>query len=216
MRGFAFASMLALVPVAASAQEAPVASTPRPARVQHAAPAVPPAPARRELGKWWKDSDIAQRLQLTPAQVNQIEASFLDYRLKLIDLRADLERQETKLQPLIEADQPDEAKVSAQMDLVVGARGKLEKANTMMMLAMRRALSPEQWKKLQAIQEERGHRMPGPAPMAAPAAAPMPAHARPPDHATPPYPPRPPNDPDEDEDVSALPFAAAPRPPLPR
>ena len=215
MKGLAFSLMLALVPVAASAQEGPVASTPRPAMAQHPAPPVPPAPpARRELGKWWKDSEIAQRLQLTPAQVTQIEASFLDYRLKLIDLRADLERQETKLQPLIEADQPDEAKVGAQIDLVVGARGRLEKANTMMMLAMRRALSPEQWKKLQAIQEERAHRAPMPAP-AFPATAPTPAHARPPDHPNAPFPPRPPDHPDDDE-ASALPFAATPRPPIPR
>ncbi len=70
-------------------------------------------------------------------------------------LRANLEREETKLQPLVEADQPDEAQVGAQIDRVVAARGQLEKANTMMMLAIRRVLSVEQWKKLQAIKEER-------------------------------------------------------------
>ncbi|MGH9531015.1 MAG: Spy/CpxP family protein refolding chaperone, partial [Terriglobales bacterium] len=76
-----------------------------------------------ELGKWWKDSKIVTELKLTPAQITQIEETFFDHRLKLIDLRADLEREETRLQPLIEADRPDEAKVSAQIDLVLAARG---------------------------------------------------------------------------------------------
>jgi Spy/CpxP family protein refolding chaperone len=108
-----------------------------------------------ELGKWWKNSDVVAKLQLSDAQIKQIEDTFLDYRLKLIDLHAEVERQEARLQPLIEADQPDEAKVGAQIDLVIAARGKLEKTNTMMMLAIRRVLSVEQWKKLQALQQER-------------------------------------------------------------
>lgn len=119
-----------------------------------------------ELGKWWKDSKIVTELKLTPAQINQIEQSFFDHRLKLIDLRADLEREETKLQPLVDADQPDEAKVSAQIDLVLAARGRLEKAHTMMMLALRRSLSVEQWKKLEALKQERSFRWTGATPMA--------------------------------------------------
>ena len=117
----------------------------------------PPPPQRPppELGKWWKNSEVVEQLKLADAQIKQIEDTFLDYRLKLIDLHAEVERQEARLQPLIEADQPDEAKVSAQIDLVIAARGKLEKANTMMMLAIRKVLTVEQWKKLQAIQQER-------------------------------------------------------------
>jgi len=110
------------------------------------------------FGAWWKNSDVVKELQLTDAQVKQIEQTFLDYRLKLIDLRADVERQETKLQPLLEADQPNEHEVSSQVDALVAARGKLEKTNTMMMLAIRRVLSVDQWKKLQAIQHRRGER----------------------------------------------------------
>jgi Spy/CpxP family protein refolding chaperone len=109
------------------------------------------------LGAWWKNSDVVKELQLSDAQVKQIEQTFLDYRLKLIDLRADVERQETKLQPLLEADQPSEQQVGSQVDAVVVARGKLEKTNTMMMLAIRRVLSVDQWKKLQAIHHRHMH-----------------------------------------------------------
>jgi len=126
-------------------------------RAQGPEPAVAPEPMapRHDLGKWWKNSEVVQKLQLTEAQINQLEQTFLDHRLKLIDLRADVERQEARLQPLIEADQIDEAKAVAQIDAVLAARAKLEKQNTMLMLSIRRVLSVEQWKKLQTLHQER-------------------------------------------------------------
>jgi len=155
-----------------------------PGEPQVPAPPVAPAPQPpRDLGKWWKNSEIVRNLQLTEAQIGQIVQTFLEHRLKLIDLRAEVERQETRLQPLIEADQPDEAKISAQLDLVLGARAKLEKANAMMMLAIRRVLTVEQWKKLEAIREERERfrRQPMAAPGAGPAGTPTPRLPRPPE-----------------------------------
>jgi Spy/CpxP family protein refolding chaperone len=109
----------------------------------------------RMFGSWWKDSELAKQIELTPEQIKQIEQKFIDSRLKLIDERADLERQETLLQPMMEEDRPDEARVGAQLDKVVAARGRLEKENAMMMLSIRRVLTVDQWKKLQAIQHER-------------------------------------------------------------
>lgn len=130
---------------------AAVAQGPGPMGMGPGGPGPGMGPHHGHFGAWWKNSDVVKELQLTDAQVKQIEQTFLDYRLKLIDLRADVERQETKLQPLLEADQPNEQQVSSQVDAVVAARGKLEKTNTMMMLAIRRVLSVEQWKKLQTI-----------------------------------------------------------------
>ena len=108
------------------------------------------------MGAWWKNSEIVKKLGLSEAQVGQIEQTFLEHRLRLVDLRADLEKQELRLQPLIDADRPDEAKVVAQIDLITAARGKLEKENAMMLLAIRRVLGVEQWKTLQTLQQERG------------------------------------------------------------
>lgn len=136
---------------------------------------LPPPPPGPDLGRWWKNSEIVREIGLSEAQSSQIEQTFLEHRLKLIDLRADLEKQEARLQPLVEADQLDEAKVTAQIEQVLAARGRLEKANAMMMLSIRRVLSVEQWRKLQAIKESRQspHRPP------VPPAAPQPP--RPPD-----------------------------------
>jgi Spy/CpxP family protein refolding chaperone len=120
-----------------------------------------PAPARemRSMGrmrmrtpggKWWKNSDLVQKVGITDAQIKKIEQIFQDFRLQLIDLNAALEKQELMLEPLIEADQPDEAQVNAQIDKVATARANLEKANTHMLLGIRRVLTTEQWKKLES------------------------------------------------------------------
>src|SRR5512142_92672 len=115
----------------------------------------PMPPVRGFGGSWWKDSELAERLKLTDQQKQQLESTFLDYRLKLVDLRADVERQELKLQPLMDADQVNEAQVSSQLDAVIAARGKLEKANAMMMISMRKVLTADQWKQLRNLRTER-------------------------------------------------------------
>lgn len=107
------------------------------------------------LGAWWKNSDIVKEVGITDSQATQIAQTFMEHKLKLIDLRAELEKQEVQLQPLIDADQPDEAQVSTQLDQVLAARGRLEKESAMMMLSIRRVLNVDQWKKLQSVQQKR-------------------------------------------------------------
>lgn len=107
------------------------------------------------FGAWWKNSETVAKLQLSDDQVKKIQAAFHNHRLKLVDLRADLEKQELQLRPLLDADQPDEQKVAAQIDQITVARGRLEKENALMMLGIRRVLTVDQWKKLQAMKAER-------------------------------------------------------------
>ena len=102
-------------------------------------------------GKWWKDSELMRKIGVSDEQVQKIEKIFQDHRLNLIDLHAALEKQEAILEPLIEADQPDEAQVIAQIDKVAQARANLEKSNAQMLLAIRRVLTVDQWKKLRDL-----------------------------------------------------------------
>jgi periplasmic protein CpxP/Spy len=137
----------------------------------HSAPAGPPPPGRMMgpgPGAWWKDSAVVKKLGLSEAQEGQIEQTVLAHRLRLVDLRADLEKHELNLQPLLDEDRPDEGKVSAQIDLITAARGKLEKEHALMLLAIRRVLNTEQWKRLQAFQQERARDSHGRPPMGPP------------------------------------------------
>jgi Spy/CpxP family protein refolding chaperone len=126
---------------------------PRPATApQPLLPAVPPL--ERALGgpegRWWARPEAAQRLGLTADQTKKMDEVFQQFRLKLIDLNAAVQKEEAIMEPLVSADQPDEAKIIAQIDKVAQARAELEKANARMLLGIRRLLTPEQWNKLKS------------------------------------------------------------------
>ena len=76
--------------------------------------------------------------------------------MKLIDYGADMEKQDLKLQTLLDADVPNEGQVEAQVDQVLSARGKLEREFTMMNLDLRKVLSLDQWRQLKSIRGQGG------------------------------------------------------------
>lgn len=147
-------ALLALVSLAASAQST--------------APAPPPGPGgpggekhvmmfRRELGAWWKNSKIAEKLQLSDQQIKQLEDVFYQHRIKLIDYTAEMEKSDMKLQQLLNADTVDEGQVNSAVDQVLNARGKVEREFTMLTLNFRKILSNDQWKQLQAVRGDQMH-----------------------------------------------------------
>jgi len=148
---------------------------------------------RGELGKWWQNSDVAKKLQLSDGQISQLDQTFYDHKLKLIDYGAEMEKQDLKLQTLLDADVPNEGQVEAQVDQVLSARGRLEREFTMMNLDLRKVLSLDQWRQLKAVRGQTGavgdrvfFRKVLP-PGAAPSTAPLPPDAIP----LPPLPPPP-------------------------
>jgi hypothetical protein len=111
---------------------------------------------RSELGKWWQNSDIAKKLQLSEGQIGQLDQTFYDHKLKLIDYGAEMEKQDLKLQSLLDGDVPNEGQVEAQVDQVLAARGKLEREFTLMNLDLRKVLSLEQWRQLKSVRGPNG------------------------------------------------------------
>ena len=107
-------------------------------------------------GRWWKNSEIVKNIGLSDSQVQKIEQIFQENRLKLVDIHANLQKEEIKLEPMLEADNPDESAVMASIDRIASARATLEKANAQMAFAIRRVLTPEQWKKLREMRPRHG------------------------------------------------------------
>ena len=101
-------------------------------------------------GKWWSNPEMAEKLGLTKDQQAKMDDIFQQSRLKLIDANASLEKEETIMEPLLQADQPDEPKILAQIDRVAQARAELEKTNARMLLGIRKVLTADQWEKLRA------------------------------------------------------------------
>jgi periplasmic protein CpxP/Spy len=133
---------------------------PPPAAGQMRRGGMPPQPGRppmeRAMPRWWNNPQLVEKLGINADQIKKIDDIFQQHRLKLIDLNAALQKAEVTMEPLMSADQPDEAKVVAQIDRVAQARADLEKANARMLLGIRQVLTPDQWKKLQQEQSRPG------------------------------------------------------------
>jgi Spy/CpxP family protein refolding chaperone len=99
-------------------------------------------------GMWWKNPMVVQKVGLTAEQTKKMDDIFQQSRLQLIDLRADVQKQEVMLEPLLSASTLDSAKAMAQIDKVADARANLEKADAKMLLGIRGVLTPDQWTKL--------------------------------------------------------------------
>jgi Spy/CpxP family protein refolding chaperone len=115
-------------------------------------------------GIWWHNPDLVQKLNLTPDQQKRMDDILQQSRLQLIDLRANVEKQEVLMEPMLAANPPDTNKILAQIDHTAQARAELEKANAKMLLGIRNVLTPDQWTKLQAERHDRRMRrggMPG-------------------------------------------------------
>lgn len=99
-------------------------------------------------GTWWRDSKYVSVLSLTADQQKRMDDVFQQSRIRLIDLKATLDKEEANLEPMLKADRLDEVMAAAQIDKVANARAELEKANAKMLLGIRQVLTPEQWMKL--------------------------------------------------------------------
>ena len=112
-------------------------------------------------GIWWRSPMVVQRLTLTADQTKKMDSIFEQSRLQLIDLKANVEKQNALLEPLLSANPPDTIKAMAQIDKVAQARADLEKANARMLLGIRVVLTPEQWTKLHGGRDAGGFGGPG-------------------------------------------------------
>ena len=99
-------------------------------------------------GMWWKNPMVIQRLTLTPEQTKKMDDIFQQSRLQLIDLKANVEKQQVLLEPMLSANPLDSTKAMAQIDKVAQSRADLEKAHARMLLGIRTVLTPDQWTKL--------------------------------------------------------------------
>lgn len=117
-------------------------------------------------GDWWRNSEIAQSLNLTDQQKQQLGQIFSSHRANLITLRGNVEIEQGKLLDLLDQDQPQQDQVLAEVTQLQGARNALEKEFTLMALGFRGALTPDQWKKLRSSAKEHmmrfGHHPGGP------------------------------------------------------
>jgi heavy-metal resistance protein len=102
-------------------------------------------------GAFWRNPEWISMLELSADQQKKMDDIFQQYRLKLIDLNASLQKEELILEPLLGGTKPSadaEAKIMSQVDRIAEARAELEKANSRMLVNILQVLNTDQWNKL--------------------------------------------------------------------
>jgi len=107
-------------------------------------------------GRFWDNPRVAATLKITPDQQKELDNILFRHREKLVDLRADLEKSELEMEPLMNADEPNRAAIEAQIDKIVSARAALEKANSNFLLDIRMKLTPAQWEQIKNFRSAGG------------------------------------------------------------
>lgn len=110
-------------------------------------------------GKWWDRPMLVRRMGITPEQQAKMDAILQQHRLRLVDLRANLQKAEIVLEPMVNSDQPDDSQILTQVKNVAEARAQLEVANARLLLDIRHELTPAQWQTMRQMIAMRRDRM---------------------------------------------------------
>jgi Spy/CpxP family protein refolding chaperone len=102
-------------------------------------------------GRWWDNKDFSRSINLQPQQQAQMDAVFNANKTALFNTYRTLKAEETKLNTLQSAKEPDENAILAQIDRVTQLRGDLAKSNTNLVLQLRKQLTSEQLQKLESM-----------------------------------------------------------------
>jgi Spy/CpxP family protein refolding chaperone len=106
------------------------------------------AQAPRGMFAWW-DSPLVGDLNLSPDQARQIRQNVREYRVRLLELRAAVERAELDLEQAFNAETVDQQKANELIEKLIAARSELTRTVSQMSLKLRTVLTPEQWQRLQ-------------------------------------------------------------------
>jgi Spy/CpxP family protein refolding chaperone len=102
----------------------------------------------RNMYAWW-DSPVARDLNLTDAQTRQIRQTVREYRRRLVDARANVEKAEIDLEDVFNEEQVDQKRGQEAVERLAAARAELTKALSEMSLRLRGVVTLEQWNELQ-------------------------------------------------------------------
>jgi Spy/CpxP family protein refolding chaperone len=99
--------------------------------------------------RWWDDKSYVKSLKLRPEQQTRMDAIFEQNRAALLSRFEGVQQAEAQMEQLSNSPAPDEAALFAQIDRVAQTRAELEKANTHMLLQLRKEMDADQIKRLE-------------------------------------------------------------------
>ncbi|HET8549613.1 MAG TPA: Spy/CpxP family protein refolding chaperone [Bryobacteraceae bacterium] len=111
------------------------------------------AQAPRAMFQWW-NSPIARDLNLSSDQQQQIRSTLREYRNRVIDLRAAVDKAEGELEDAFNEERVDERRAADAIDRLANSRAEMTRVISQMSLRLRAVLTPEQWRELQKRRQQ--------------------------------------------------------------
>lgn len=106
---------------------------------------------------WW-DSELTRELNLSDAQTKQIRQTQQDFRSRMFELRATVNKAESDVQAAFDEDPVDQVKANDAINRLAAAHSDLTKAVSQMDLKLRMVLTAQQWQDLKQKQRTRPDR----------------------------------------------------------
>lgn len=97
---------------------------------------------------WW-DTPLARNLDLSGPQERQIRDTIREYRDRLIEQRAEVQKAEGDFTDLINEPEVDQQRAREVINQLVSTRAELTRTFSELSLKMRSVLTADQWQKLQ-------------------------------------------------------------------
>ena len=111
-------------------------------------------------GKWWENQRLVERIALSAAQQKEIAGLVYQHALKMIDLKAEVEKAELELKERADRETIDPDDIREAFVGFQASRQRLESERFEMLLSVRQVLDLEQWRELQSLRRAFERRRP--------------------------------------------------------
>jgi len=99
---------------------------------------------------WWA-KPVVKNLNLSQSQKQQIHSTVQQFRVHLIDVRAEVAKAEIDLEDQFNRDPVDQQKANQAIERLITARTDLTRTLSQMSLKLRMVLNEQQWRELQRL-----------------------------------------------------------------
>jgi len=108
---------------------------------------------------WWA-KPVVKNLNLSQTQKQQIHSTVQQFRVHLIDVRAEVAKAEIDLEEQFNRDPVDQQKANQAIERLITARTDLTRTLSQMSLKLRVVLNEQQWRELQRLRPMPGQDAP--------------------------------------------------------
>jgi len=107
-------------------------------------------------GKWWHDSLISKKLNLTEQESQKIDALFVENMRRMIDLKSAVEKERFELRNLLENKTGNEAAVIEQFKNLEKTRSAIALERLQFLIRVREILGIKRFRELSSFSESSG------------------------------------------------------------